>query len=82
MGPSVRQRRILPFLANNGHSKGCAETSALPPTADIQALRPLSCRLRLLYPQEQTFWARLGMSQIDPFETLKLINPPSEKCLD
>ncbi len=22
-----------------------------------------------VYPQEQTFWARLGMSQIDPLET-------------
>ncbi len=56
-------------MATSGCSAVSPRTSALPPTADIQAPRPLSRRFRLLYPQQQTFWARLEMSQVDPFRT-------------
>ena len=35
--------------------EGARDLVKLPPTADLQVLRPLSLRLRLLYPQKQTF---------------------------
>ncbi len=35
--------------------EGAGDLVKLPPIADLQVLRPLSLRLRLLYPQKQTF---------------------------
>ncbi len=35
----------------------------------LQADYPATSPARLLNPQQQTFWTRLGMSQVDPSET-------------
>jgi hypothetical protein len=43
-----------------------------PQQATFAGPRPLSCRFGPVYPQQPTFWIRLGMSQDDPTETLEL----------
>ncbi len=35
----------------------------------LQADYPATSPARPVYPQQQTFWTRLGMSQVDPQET-------------
>ncbi len=55
-----------PFLAMNRSSDYLRATSAYHPASDIRWRCPLFTRLRLLHPQQPTFWTRLGMSQFDP----------------
>jgi len=69
-----------PSLANNGHSKGCAETSALPLKADVAAVGrespklTLSCHSsgvvkgqHLMQGHSCRHWHRIELKNLVPF---------------
>ncbi len=46
-----------------------AEAGGIARSSSVLLRCPLSRRFRPLYPQQQTFWTGLGMSQVDPKRT-------------
>ncbi len=70
LGDEFRAKPRSQLLANKRSSERSDRGLLFPQVQTFRRPCPLSRRFGLLYPQQPTFWTRLGMSQVDPQETI------------
>ncbi len=64
-------------MALSGGTRHRPATPELRPGADIENQMSALSDFRPLYPQQPTFWTRLGMSQVDPKQTFMVLDAKS-----